>query len=250
MKKRILLLPLVFLLIFPTYGWETLPIDPTLKTESTKISLTQFSLDFYSVLNDKDLDFNSFEAAFKGYLELKSIGQLNNNRFLTIIDFSKSSNQNRLFVIDIENRNIKHKSLVAHGRNSGYEYASNFSNKISSYKSSIGFYKTAETYTGKHGFSLRLDGLEFSNNNARSRAIVMHGADYASENFRKRNGRLGRSLGCPSVPIKEHKQIIETIKDGTCFFIYAPQKSYLSKSKLINSNPEKLISSIASSLIN
>lgn len=250
MKKRFLILPIVFLLIFPTYGWETLSIDDTSKAESTKISFAQFSLDFYLVLNDKELDFNPFKTALKGYLELNSTGQLSNNKFITIIDFSKSSNQNRLFVIDIENRNIKHKSLVAHGRNSGNEFASNFSNKISSYKSSLGFYKTAETYTGKHGFSLRLDGLEFSNNNARSRAIVMHGADYASEDFMKRNGRLGRSLGCPSVPIKEHKQIIETIKYGTCFFIYAPQKSYLSKSKLINSNPEKLISSIDSSLFN
>jgi hypothetical protein len=250
MKKRFLILPIAFLLIFPTYGWETLPIDNTSKAESTTISFAQFSLDLYTVLNDKDLDINPFEAALKGYLELKSTGQLINNQFLTIIDFSKSSNQNRLFVIDIENKNIKHKSLVAHGRNSGYEFASNFSNKISSYKSSLGFYKTAETYTGKHGFSLRLDGLEFSNSNARSRAIVMHGADYASEDFMKRNGRLGRSLGCPSVPIKEHKEIIETIKDGTCFFIYAPQNSYLSKSKLINSNPEKLISRIDSPLFN
>ena len=250
MKKRFLILPITFLLIFPTYGWESLPTDNTSKVESTTISFAQFSLDLYTVLNDKDLDFNPFEAALKGYLELKSRGQLSNNKFLTIIDFSKSSNQNRLFVIDIENRNIKHKSLVAHGRNSGYEFASNFSNKISSYKSSLGFYRTAETYTGKHGFSLRLDGLEFSNSNARSRAIVMHGADYASEDFMKRNGRLGRSLGCPSVPIKEHKQIIETIKYGTCFFIYAPQNSYLSKSKLINSNPEKLISSVDSPLFN
>ena len=250
MKKRFLILPIVFLLIFPTYGWETLPMDNTSKAESTKISFAQFSLDFYSVLDDKDLGFNPFEAALKGYLELKSRGQLSNNKFLTIIDFSKSSNENRLFVIDIENRSIKHKSLVAHGRNSGYEFASNFSNKISSYKSSLGFYKTAETYTGKHGFSLRLDGLEFSNSNARSRAIVMHGADYASENFMIKNGRLGRSLGCPSVPIKEHKEIIETIKDGTCFFIYASQNSYLSKSKLINSNPENLVSSIDSPLFN
>lgn len=250
MKKRFLILPIVLLLIFPTYGWETIPTINTSKTKSTKISFTQLSLDLYTLLNDKDLDFKPFEVALKGYFELKSRGQLNNNKFLTIIDFSKSSNQNRLFVIDIENKSIKHKSLVAHGRNSGYEFASNFSNKISSYKSSLGFYKTAETYTGKHGFSLRLDGLEFSNNNARSRAIVMHGADYASEDFRKKNGRLGRSLGCPSVPIKEHKQIIETIKYGTCFFIYAAQKSYLSNSKLINSNPEKLITSTDSSLFN
>ena len=246
MKNKLLFLPFIFLLIFPTYGWESLTNKSSAKAETIGITFTQYSLDFYNSLDDNDLNFESFESALKGYLELKSKDQLNNNKILTIIDFSKSSSQNRLFVIDIENKKIEHKSLVAHGRNSGFEFASKFSNKISSYQSSLGFYKTAETYIGKHGFSLRLDGLEFSNSNARSRAIVMHGADYASKNFAQQNGRLGRSLGCPSVPIKQHKEIIETIKNGSCFFIYAPQESYLSKSNLINSNSENLITEIDS----
>lgn len=240
MKNRFLILTIVILLIFPTYAGEILPMKSSSETEKTGVSFAQFSQNLFITLNDKDLTFEAFENALKGYLELKSKDYLKNNKFLTIIDFSKASNQNRLFVIDLENKNIKHKSLVAHGRNSGNIYASKFSNKISSYQSSLGFYTTAETYSGKHGFSLRLDGLEFSNNNARSRAIVMHGAEYAGKDFVKQHGRLGRSLGCPSVPIKVHKQIIETIKNGSCFFIYAPQKSYLSKSILINSNTEKL----------
>ena len=108
----------------------------------------------------------------------------------------------------MKTQQLEYKSLVAHGRNSGLEYANRFSNKISSHQTSLGFYRTAETYIGKHGFSLRLDGLEFSNSNARKRAVVIHQADYASANFIKRNGRLGRSYGCPSLPKKDYRTIL------------------------------------------
>ena len=123
---------------------------------------------------------------------------------------------------------------MAHGRNSGQEFARNFSNKVGSFKSSIGFYKTAETYTGKHGLSLRLDGLEYSNSNARARAIVIHAADYVSTNFIEQNGRLGRSLGCPSLPKKDYHQVVHKIKNGSLLFIYYPEADYLKKSKLAN----------------
>lgn len=235
MKKQAIFLSVIIILIFPTYAWETAPKVIKQSTE-TSVSFAKYSLDFYAELNDSELKYETFEAALKGYLKLQTSKKIENTNLLTVIDFSKSSTQNRFFVIDTQVKKIVYKSLVAHGRNSGYEFATKFSNKVSSYKSSLGFYKTAETYSGKHGFSLRLDGLESSNNNARSRAIVIHGADYVSEEFIRKNGKLGRSLGCPSLPKTNYEAIIKTIKDGTCLFIYSKTTSYLSTSKLINSN--------------
>ncbi len=233
MKKRPILLSVIILLIFPIYAWEAVP-NTTLIKPDTHISFKEYSLDLYTVLDSKELELDAFKAALQGYLKLTQTDRIENKQLLTVIDFSKSSNENRLFVIDIKAKKIVYKSLVAHGRNSGYEFATRFSNKMSSYQSSLGFYKTAETYSGKHGFSLRLDGLEYSNSNARSRAIVIHGADYVSKDFIRKNGKLGRSLGCPSLPKKNYKEIINTIKNGTCLFIYSKKGSYLSTSKFIN----------------
>jgi hypothetical protein len=147
---------------------------------------------------------------------------------------SVSANRNRFFLIDVEHKKILHKSIVAHGRNSGEEYAKYFSNEVGSFKSSIGFYRTGETYHGKHGLSLRLDGLEYTNNNARKRAIVVHAADYVSSVFIKNNGRLGRSLGCPSLPKENYNEVIHKIKEGSLLFIYYPEENYLKKSLLAN----------------
>jgi hypothetical protein len=122
-------------------------------------------------------------------------------------------------------------SLVSHGRNTGDEFATTFSDKVDSHMSSLGFYKTGETYQGINGFSMRLDGLEAGiNSNARKRAIVVHGADYASLKLVKAQGRLGRSYGCPAVPVEVNKKLIELIKDESCLFIYHPSKDYISKS--------------------
>ena len=246
MNKRALILSVIIVLIFPTYGWETIPKVEKFSTETT-VSFTKYTLDLYTELNDSELKYEIFEAALKGYLKLQSTNKIDNTNLLTIIDFSKSSTKNRFFVIDTQTKKIVHKSLVAHGRNSGYEFATKFSNKVSSYQSSLGFYKTAETYSGKHGFSLRLDGLESSNSNARSRAIVIHGANYVSKEFIRKNGKLGRSLGCPSLPKTNYEEIIKTIKNGTCLFIYSKTTSYLSTSKLINSNPKELVTVLKSS---
>lgn len=245
MKKRAFFLSIVILLIFPTYAWEKSPMTEIHSTDKT-VSFSEYSSDFYSELNDSDLQFEIFEVALKGFLKLGATNKINNRNLLTVIDFSKSSSKNRFFVIDTQTKKIVYKSLVAHGRNSGYEFATKFSNKISSYQSSLGFYKTAETYSGKHGFSLRLDGLEFSNSNARSRAIVIHGADYVSKEFIKKNGKLGRSLGCPSLPKTNYQEIIKTIKNGTCLFIYSKKTSYLNKSDLINSSSEELSGALKS----
>lgn len=196
---------------------------------------TTFSVDLYATLDDPDLEYEPFEKALKGYLKLQQEGQIANDSYLTVIDMSISANRNRFFLIDVENKKIIHKSIVAHGRNSGGEYAKYFSNKIGSFKSSIGFYRTAETYQGKHGLSLRLDGLEYSNSNARKRAIVIHSADYVSSVFIQKNGRLGRSLGCPSLPQKNYDQIVHKIKNGSLLFIYYPEDNYLKNSTLANS---------------
>lgn len=166
----------------------------------------------------------SFIEAFKGYYTLKEKGVIQ-KEILTIIDFSLSSNVKRLWVINIETGEIVFHSLVAHGRNTGEEYASQFSNAPESYKSSLGFYATGEIYTGKHGMSLRLDGLEKGvNDNARARGVVMHAADYVSDSFIKNNQRLGRSQGCPAVPAGISKEIITLIQKKSCFFIYHPSR--------------------------
>jgi hypothetical protein len=165
----------------------------------------------------------SFSKALKGFYKLKEKGLINKN-ILTLIDFSLSSNVKRLWVIDLDSKTILFQSLVAHGRNTGEEYANSFSNSPQSFKSSIGFYSTGEVYIGKHGVSLRLDGLEKGfNDNARNRGVVMHAADYVSATFIKNNTRLGRSQGCPAVPNNISKAIINIIKDKSCLFIYHPK---------------------------
>lgn len=178
---------------------------------------------------------NLLETALSGYELLKEEQTIGSRGVITIIDFSLPSNQKRLWVIDLEEVKVLYHSLVSHGRNTGEVMAKKFSNKSGSYASSPGFYTTGETYFGKHGLSLRLDGIENGiNDNARERAIVMHGADYVSPEFIEKYGRLGRSLGCPAVPEEQSKEIIETIKNGTCLFVYPPTESYLLNSPVIS----------------
>ncbi len=177
---------------------------------------------------------DSFEKALHGYYLLKRKGIIK-KEFLTIIDFSLSSTAKRMWIIDMNQNKIVLNSLVAHGKNSGEDYANNFSNINQSNKSSLGFFTTGEVYQGKHGLSLKLDGLEKGiNDNARQRAVVIHGADYVSENFIKNHNRLGRSQGCPAVPVELSKKIIEIIKDKSCLFIYHPSENDVQSSKLIS----------------
>ncbi len=179
-------------------------------------------------------DFNIFTQAISGFYELKESGLIQKN-ILTLIDFSLSSNNKRLWVIDLDTNTVLYNSLVAHGRNSGEEFANSFSNSGDSFKSSLGFYATGEIYIGKHGNSLRLDGLEKGiNDNARSRGVVMHGADYVAENFIKNNQRLGRSLGCPALPIELTDEIINLIKNKSCLYIYHPSLVHAINPKLIS----------------
>lgn len=173
--------------------------------------------------------------ALMGFHKLNAQERLSKDSILTIIDYSRSSKEKRLFVIDLKSKQLLFNSIVAHGRNSGEEYAKSFSNRPNSHQSSIGFYITEKPYQGSNGFSLALDGVEHGyNDKAKERAIVIHGADYATEQMIKIKGYLGRSFGCPSLPPGLNKKIIETIKEGNCVFAYYPDQRYLKASKLIN----------------
>ena len=212
--------------------------------EAILTNFQQYSDNLYQALKEPDLDQNALNTGLKGYAKLLSEGRMKKQKYLTVIDMSRSANAKRFFLIDLENMSLVHKSVVSHGRNSGELYARHFSNKEGSYKSSLGFYLTAETYFGKHGLSLRLDGLEESNSNARRRAIVIHSADYASDEFIKKHGRLGRSLGCPALPEKDYNKIIETIKEGSLLYMHYPQRKYLETSELANFTTEETVSRI------
>lgn len=165
------------------------------------------------------LPFEVFQIALKGFHNMDSIRK---NNILTIIDYSKPSSEKRFFAIDIQNKSLLYFTFVAHGKNSGENMALSFSNEQNSLQSCIGFFITGETYTGENGYSLKLDGLEKGiNDNARSREIVIHGADYVSEDYIAKYGRLGRSWGCPALPREVSKEIIDLISNGSCLFIYS-----------------------------
>lgn len=165
-----------------------------------------------------------YRQALLGFYNLQQQGRIKAGcHTLSIADFSQSSNRERLWVVDVAAGRLLHHTLVAHGKNTGEEYARNFSNVEGSEKSSLGFYVTGPTYQGKHGLSLRLQGVDAGyNTNAASRAIVVHGADYVSQAFVSRHGRLGRSQGCPALPTAESAAIIRTIKGGTVLYIHGP----------------------------
>ena len=177
-------------------------------------------------LSDFGLRREVFDYALKGLQKLPAIRPI-----LSIADMSQPSSRKRLYIIDLAKRRLLFNTYVAHGRNSGELNALNFSNKNASFQSSLGFYQTMETYQGKHGLSLKLKGLEKGfNDNAYNRAIVIHGADYVCEEFIRRTGRLGRSQGCPAIPNDLTPTIIQTIRGGTCLFVYHPSQEYLKKS--------------------
>lgn len=170
------------------------------------------------------ISFDIFNTAVTG---LHQIGNLGKKNIVSIIDYTRPSTDVRFFVIDIDHKKLMYKCLVAHGKNSGDIYAKSFSNDTESLKSSLGFFLTAETYYGNHGYALKLDGLEKNiNDNARMREIVIHGADYVSDEFNKKYGRLGKSWGCPALPIGISKEIIDKISGGSCLFIYGDDDYY------------------------
>ncbi|HEX8348574.1 MAG TPA: murein L,D-transpeptidase catalytic domain family protein [Hymenobacter sp.] len=167
---------------------------------------------------------NVFREALLGFYSLQRRGMVpRENQVLTVIDFSRSSKQKRMWVIDMRQQRLLFHTLVAHGKNTGEEYAQTFSNVEGSEMSSLGFYRTGRTYQGKHGLSLKLHGLDPGyNTNAASRSIVVHGADYVSEDFIRQNGRLGRSQGCPALPSGLSSDVIKVIKGGSAIYIHGP----------------------------
>ena len=181
------------------------------------------------------LSAEAFNYAWTGYQELLERNKIRRINYLTICDFSQSSGKKRLYIIDIENQRLVTNTYVAHGKNSGGEFATTFSNKPESLQSSLGFYITSSTYIGKHGLSLRIYGVDPGyNDKALERTIVIHGAAYVDPARAKAGVFMGRSWGCPAVPEKESASIINTIKEGSCLFIYHPGKNYLLGSKILN----------------
>ena len=181
------------------------------------VKISTDSRRLYHELNLKDVvGFPAFDEALKGFRQFEQ-----ERAILSLIDFTKPSTEQRLCVIDLQEQQTLFKSHVSHGRNSGGNYAVSFSNQPQSFKSSLGFFRTGDTYYGKNGYSLILEGLEKGKNDkAKERAIVMHGAKYADPAIIKKQGRLGRSLGCPALPPAVSQEIINTIKQGTLLYIY------------------------------
>lgn len=178
--------------------------------------------------------YDVFRKGMVGYLNLLSKKKLSSKGVLTLIDFSLPSIQKRMWVFDLVNKKLLFHELVAHGKNSGDNMATAFSNTPESLQSSLGFYVTANSYIGKYGLSLRLAGQEKGfNDKAMERAIVLHGADYVNTSITKSMGRLGRSFGCPAVRREISQEVVTALADRTCMFIYHPSQNYLTTSALL-----------------
>jgi hypothetical protein len=228
-KKVLTLLILIFLAGNPGFS--------RFSYTKTKLPSIEVPVDLYDQLqlNKIGLKETVFKKALLGWQQLNNKKQLSNPALLSIADLSQSANTKRLYVIDLEKRQVIFNTYVSHGRNSGEEFARFFGNKPECYKSSLGFYVTGSVYTGTHGISLRLKGMEEGiNHHAEQRGIVMHGASYVSEDFIRKHGRLGRSQGCPAVPEEECQPIVNSIKEGSCFFVFYPDSGYFKHSAFYN----------------
>ena len=236
MKLPSLAILLLFLTII-TCGSSHDRINNNSSPPAYNEKIESFCSSSFSVLRSESSkpEYAVFKKALTGFFYLKATNNIKKN-ILTIIDFSISSKLERMWIIDMKEMKVIHSSLVAHGRNSGEEFATRFSNSPNSNQSSLGFYLTGDTYVGQHGLSLYLDGVELGiNDNARSRAIVMHGADYVSEGFVSHTGRLGRSFGCPSIPVQGHEEIVKMLSNRSCLYIYYPDDSYENSSGMFAS---------------
>jgi len=186
-------------------------------------------------LEDSGLSEKAFEYGWMGYYKLQKRGLLHKTNILTICDFSQSSSVERMYVIDVRSRKLLYRTFVAHGINSGEEFANSFSNSDESCKSSLGFYVTSNTYYGSNGLSLRIQGVDKGfNDHAARRNIVIHGATYVSLRILHKYGVMGTTFGCPAIPAEMTEQIIPAVKNGSCFFIYYPSTKYLTQSSVLN----------------
>jgi hypothetical protein len=179
------------------------------------------------------IDREVLDLALNAYHEAKARGVATDSK-LAVIDYSIPSSKPRLWIFDLDQNKVLYKLHVAHGQKSGLHESTKFSNKPESHQTSIGVFVTQETYHGRNGYSLRLDGLEEGfNDKARDRAIVMHGAAYVKESYIKANGRLGRSHGCPAIDPRVAKEVINELKEGNVIFAYYPDKDWLSQSEFL-----------------
>ncbi|MDP9512538.1 murein L,D-transpeptidase catalytic domain family protein [Pseudomonas protegens] len=168
-------------------------------------------------------------------------------RHLAVIDYSQPSTARRLWIFDLRSKKLVLRDLVAHGQKSGENFATQFSNRLGSYQSSLGLFRTQESYEGTHGYSLRMDGLEPGfNDRARDRAIVIHAADYVNPLWSQRQGRIGRSQGCPAVRPQVARQVIDKLKDGQFMFSWYPDQRWLKSSPYLNCQPRQVASILSS----
>jgi hypothetical protein len=213
-----------------TEGYKTL-------VSSKNVIDARLFLEKYLSLNEPSLKPEAFRIGLIGFETLLSKGLAANDSLLTIIDFSLPSSTDRFFVINLFSNRVVYKSLVSHGRNSGDLYANRFSNKMQSHESALGFFITGKSYLGGQGYSLQLQGVDTGyNDRTRLRGIVIHAADYATQEYVTRYGRLGRSFGCPALPPELSRPIINLIKEGSVLFSYYPDKAYLHHSVVLKRN--------------
>jgi hypothetical protein len=165
---------------------------------------------------------DALHAALTTFESLRAMGEVH-SPFLSVIDYSLPSTAKRMWVFDLDTRQMVFNELVAHGRNTGEDLAETFSNDDGSYKTSLGAFVTGDAYDGKNGYSMRLRGLEPNvNDHAEARAIVLHGAWYVDEALATSQGRIGRSLGCPAVRPAIARELIDDIKDGSVLYAWHP----------------------------
>lgn len=244
MTKRILTLIAVIAVITVSFAFTTM--ETNTKSENVEVAEPVKESEDLSVEEEIKLLYarfiennenvpspESFKNGMMGYYKLEN-QNLIKKEILTIIDFSLSSTKKRMWVLDMANNKVLFHTVVAHGKNTGGEFATKFSNTVNSLQSSLGFYLTGETYFGRNGLSMFIDGMEEEfNSKARERYVVVHGAEYANPEVAANLGRLGRSYGCPAVPTALTKEIIDTIKNKSVLYIHSTDKNYAAKSAMI-----------------
>lgn len=226
-------LSLIFLLLSTTaWTWGS---SDTVTNQASKDSSDWLNQEA-KVINAQatNLDPNVLKLGLTAYIKARQEG-LDDKQLLTIVDYSKPSTENRLWVVDLKDNKVLFNTLVAHGKNSGTVNSTSFSNQFNSLKSSLGVFLTAQAYTGGDGYSLRMQGLESGvNDNAYQRNVVFHGAWYVSEAMAKARGMLGRSWGCMAVSQDTIRPLVNTIKDGTLVMAYYPDQKWLKTSSFLN----------------
>jgi len=204
---------------------DSMKLTPMLLLPTLSDSVRQAVVALRAALGPEAADLRPavLERACVGYLALRSAGRIQHGGVLAVADMDLPSSEKRLWVLDLNAGRLLHRSHVAHGRGSGYLRAHRFSNVMKSSCTALGFYRTQDTYGGKHGLSRRLHGLDFGqNSNAESRYVVLHAADYVSASYVQQHGQAGYSRGCPALPPDQYKAIIKSLPEGSCLFLSGP----------------------------